>query len=406
MKIKSLTLKILSYFALPLCLLAFSAPSFAKKDDVHKNITNLKSKKCAKCHEDIYDQWKGSMHAQSTALKDPIHGTFYRGVVGDPTKEGVRTGKNKDKYPACLQCHAPAAAKAGKTDLTAKKSFEEGVNCIACHTLTKFKGTKKPGGGLQLGMQAYEYSKTHIQGPMGTADKTKKHRKKFGVDVAGNPGLMKTSDACMGCHDQRPNSNNVSLCQTGAEIESASGSTTCQTCHMATVNGVSNHEMSGGHSAEMVAKGLVLTVAAAASGEGANIIIKVQNLLPHSFPTGAPFRNFYIKTVAFNKEGEEVWSNTKSHPMKDDKQAMFMYTIGNDDGPSSPPLATKVLGDSRLKPNETREINYKVPVANIVTVKATAYYDLLLVPIKKKFADKLPKDLMKPKLIAQALTTL
>ncbi|MEE9444561.1 MAG: hypothetical protein V3V19_02740, partial [Cocleimonas sp.] len=62
--------------------------------------------------------------------------------------------------------------------------------------------------------------------------------------------------------------------------------------------------------------------------------------------------------------------------------------------------------DSRLKPNETREINYKVPVANIVTVKATAYYDLLLVPIKKKFADKLPKDLMKPKLIAQALTTL
>ena len=64
MKIKSLTFKILSYFTLPLCLLAFSAPSFAKKDDVHKNITNLKSKKCAKCHEDIYDQWKGSMHAK------------------------------------------------------------------------------------------------------------------------------------------------------------------------------------------------------------------------------------------------------------------------------------------------------------------------------------------------------
>lgn len=398
-------LKIFSYFLLPIFLLTFTTPSFAKKD-VHKDITNLKSKKCEKCHEDIYEQWKGSMHAQSTALKDPIHGTFYRAVVGDPTKEGVRTGKNKEKYPACLQCHSPAAAKAGKTDLTAKKSYGEGVNCISCHTLTKFKGTQKPGGGLQLGMQAYEYSTTHLQGPMGTADKTKKHRKKFKLDVVGNPGLMKTSDACMGCHDQRPNANKVSLCQTGAEIESASGSTTCQTCHMATVNGVSNHEMAGGHSAEMVAKGLVLTIEAVKSGEGANAVIKVQNLLPHSFPTGAPFRNFYIKIVAFNKEGEEVWSNTKSHPMVDDKKAMFMYTIGNDDGPSSPPLATKVLGDSRLKPNETRELNYKIAVAGVATIKATAYYDLLLVPIKKKFKDQLPKDVMQPKLIAQALTSI
>jgi len=173
--------KILALFFLSFSFLTFSTASFAKKD-AHKDITNLTSKKCKKCHEDIYDQWKGSMHAQSTALKDPIHGTFYRLVVGDPEKEGVRTGKNKDKYPACLQCHSPAAAKAGKTNLSAKKAYAEGVNCISCHTLTKFKGTKKPGGGLQLGMKAYEYSTTHIQGPLGTADKTKKHRKKFGSD--------------------------------------------------------------------------------------------------------------------------------------------------------------------------------------------------------------------------------
>ncbi len=398
-------LKLFTYFTLSFLCLSFSMPSFAKKD-AHKDITNLTSKKCQKCHEDIYDQWKGSMHAQSTALKDPIHGTFYANVVGDPKTEGVRMGKNKDKYPVCLQCHAPAAAKAKKTDLTAKKSFGEGVNCISCHTITKFKGTKKPGGGLQLGMLAYEYSTTDIQGPIGTSSKTKKHKKKFGKDVVGNPGLMKTSDACMGCHDKRPNSNKVSLCQTGAEIETAGGSTTCQTCHMAVVNGVSNHEMSGGHSAEMVAKGLVMTIDAEKSGTETSAIIKVRNLLPHSFPTGAPFRNFYIKTVAFNKEGEEIWSNTKSHPMKDDKQAMFMYTIGNDEGPSSPPMATKVLGDSRLKPNETRLIHYKITAPDVASIKATAYYDLLLVPIKKKFADKLPKDVMEPKLIAQALISL
>ena len=30
-------------------------------------------------------RWKGSMHAQSTALEDPIHRAFYKKVVGDPT---------------------------------------------------------------------------------------------------------------------------------------------------------------------------------------------------------------------------------------------------------------------------------------------------------------------------------
>ncbi len=64
------------------------------------------------------------------------------------------------------------------------------------------------------------------------------------------------------------------------------------------------------------------------------------------------------------------------------------------------------IGDSRLKPNETREINYKISAPGVTSIKATAYSDLLLLPIKKKFADKLPKDVMEPKLIAQALISL
>ena len=31
---------------------------------------------CSVCHQEIYDQWRGSMHAQSSALKDPIHGAM------------------------------------------------------------------------------------------------------------------------------------------------------------------------------------------------------------------------------------------------------------------------------------------------------------------------------------------
>ncbi len=381
----------------------FNTSCFAA--DPHKDITNQTSDKCGKCHEKIYEQWEGSMHAKSTALKDPIHGTFYAAVVGDPKAEDVRT--KKGKYPVCLQCHAPAAAKAGSTKLDAKPAYTEGVNCISCHTLTKFKGTKKPGGGLQLGMQAYEYSKTTLQGPMGTVD-DRDHKKKYGQDVVSNAGLMRTSDVCMGCHDQRNNSNNVSLCQTGSEVDMAGGSTTCQTCHMPTTDdGITNHAMMGGHMAKMVARGLVLTLDASKEGDKIKATVKAQNLLPHAFPTGAPFRNFYIIIDAFDKDGKKVWGNTKSHPMKDDKKAMFMYTIGDENNkPTSPPKATQVLGDTRLKPNETRELIYEIADKTVVSIKATAYYDLLLNPIKKKFGDKLPADVKKPKVIARANVTL
>jgi len=220
-------------------------------------IGNLSAKQCSQCHYDIYKQWKGSMHAQSTALKDSIHGLFYGMVVGSPLDEGVRTGKDKNKYPICLECHSPAAAKEGKAKLGAKVSFSEGVNCVACHSLTKFKGTSKKGGGLQLGVKAYEYSSTQC---------------------------------------------------------------------------------------------------------------------------------------------------SKTHPMKGDKQAMFMYIIGDDNNkPAPPPKATKVLGDTRLKPNETRVLNYQISVMGVTKVVAKAYYDLLLVPMKKKFKSKLPRRLLAPKEIAKAV---
>ncbi|MCK5903560.1 MAG: hypothetical protein KAG28_10490 [Cocleimonas sp.] len=395
----------LNFFAV-LCFslfsLIFASTSFAA--DAHEDLTNTSAEKCGKCHETIYEQWSESLHAQSTALKDPIHGTFYRAVVGDPQKENVVT--KSGKYPVCLQCHAPEAAKAKTTKLDKKKIYNEGVTCISCHTLTKYKGTVKPDGGLRLGMKAYEYSKTDLQGPMGT-ENNREHHQKYGQDVVPNGGLMKTSDACMGCHDQRPNANKVSLCQTGAEVKVAGGSSTCQTCHMPTTSkGITSHAMMGGHMKEMVSSGLVLTLKAKKSGNKAKVTVILQNLLPHNFPTGAPFRNFYVKLNAFDKEGKKVWSSTKSHPMKDDKQAMFMYTIGNDKGPSSPPTATKVLGDTRLKPNETRKLDYEIKEKGVVTIKATAYYDLLLNPIKKKFADKLPAHLMKPQIIARAKATL
>jgi hypothetical protein len=381
-----------------LFILFFFSSSVVHAVAKEKNLLrHVSAEECKTCHEEIYSQWKGSMHANSTALKDPIHGAFYNAVIGSPEQEGL---KKNGKYPVCLQCHSPAAAKDGKTDLTAKEVYNEGVNCVACHTITRFKGTKKASGGLRLGMKAYEFSDTSLQGP-GT-NRTEPDWEHPIFENSANPEVMKTNAVCMGCHDKRKNSNKVALCQTGDEIAVSGGTNNCLTCHMPIVNGKADHSLLGGHSAKMVSKGLLMTMTTV-SKDSENLVvnIKLANQLPHNLPTGAPFRNIYIKLTGYDKEGEEVWTSTKSHPIKDDKKAMLMYSLGDAEGnPAPPPKATQVLGDTRLKPFEIRKLKYFLPAAKIAKVRAVAYYDLLLPPMKKKFSKPEHEDLITSKVIA------
>ena len=337
------------------------------------------------------------MHANSTALKDPIHGAFYNAVIGSPEEEGI---KKNGKYPICLQCHSPVAAKDGKTNMAAMQVYNEGVNCVSCHTITRFKGTKKAEGGLRLGMQAYEFSDTSLQGP-GTNHTDPDWQHPI-FQNSENPEIFKTNAVCMGCHDQRKNSNKVALCQTGDEIAASGGSNNCLSCHMPIVNGKADHSLLGGHSAEMVSKGLLMTMTTASkNAKTLEVSIKLANQLPHNLPTGVPFRNIYVKVSGYDKEGQGVWASSQSHPAKDDKKAMFMYSLGDAEGnPASPPKATQVLKDTRLKPYETRELNYSLPAEIIATVRAVAYYDLLLPPMKKKFSKPEHKVLVTPKIIA------
>ena len=375
---------------------------FAIASEEH-SLRHVESKNCGQCHQQIYEQWQGSMHAQSTALQDPIHGAFYQGVIGSPKLEDI---KKNGKYPVCLQCHAPTAAKEGKTKLDSLAVYQEGVNCITCHTLTKFNGTKKAGGGLKLGISAYEYSDTKLQGP--SVDKV--HPSVDGsnqsapVEMQGNPTLLKTNNACLGCHEQRNNSNKVPLCQTGSEIASVNNAADCQSCHMPVVNGKRDHSMLGGHSKEMVTQGVLLSLASKSKQQ---LAVTLKNQLPHNFPTGAPFRNVFLRITAYDATGKVAWSNTASHPIQDDKKSVLMYALGDDEGnPASPPKATQVMYDSRLKPLELRVIHYELPNSNIVKVKAELFYDLLLPALKKKFSEKIPAELRQSKLIVTEEITL
>ena len=384
---------------------------------------------CKTCHADIYKQWKGSMHANSTALSDPIHATFYKKVVGDPTKEGV-LHKASGKYPICLQCHAPNAAMDKTTKLDAHPVYGEGVNCVACHMLKTYKGIQGPDGKLQLGLKAYEVS-DKLQGPNGfnrgveelvaandmfggamAADQKPNPHLGEPVTVDGqeipalpmeaNPRQQKTSNSCMGCHDQRNNPHGVPLCQTGNEYAMANSNVNCLACHMPIANGVADHTMGGGHDKAMLKRSVVFDIDVENMGDKLRAAVLMKNQQPHSLPTGAPFRNIYMKLAAYNANGEVVWENAQGHPGETDPQAYLVYTLTDEEGkPAPPPTAKKLGSDTRLKPHEERTLFYDIPADGVVLVRGELYYNLLWPGLVKQFSH-LPEDLTAPVLIADA----
>ena len=395
-------------------------------------IHHVPSEVCKSCHQEIYRQWSGSMHAQSTALSDPIHGTFYKMVVGSPTEEDVKH-KASGKFPICLQCHAPNAARDKTTKLDAKPAYSEGVNCVACHTLTNYKGIQGPDGKLQLGLKSYDAA-DKLQAPAGFnrglhklaasddlfggagGDEDQKPNPHLGeaveldgkripaLPMEGNPIQMKTNNACMGCHDQRNNSHGVPLCQTGNEYNMAETDVNCLSCHMPIANGIADHSMGGGHDQAILKRSVVFDLSTEVAGDILKASVLLKNQQPHSLPTGAPFRNIYMKLTAYDGNGEVVWESAEGHPAKSDPQAYIVLTLADDEGnPAMPPTATKPGQDTRLKPHEERTLTYEIPAEGVVLVRAELYYNLLWPSLVEKFG-QLPEELTAPVLIAEAET--
>jgi hypothetical protein len=401
-------------------------------EEGERSVHHIRPEACKQCHEEIYHQWKGSMHANSSALKDPIHGAFYRKVMGDPTQEGVRGPQipvKKDKYPVCLKCHAPVAAIDKKTKLDAKPAYANGVSCTVCHSFHDYKGVDSPDGKPWYGVDAYAYDTESLYGPSGntyTTARTPEGAKwptpiHHPQPLKGNKAaLFKSNAACMGCHDKRKNFHGTPLCLTGAEYAKGETFINCQACHMAIVEvpkmkdgqvvpgetvSIADHSMAGGHDGKMITRGIAMEMDMERNGDTIDVKLTVRNRLPHSYPTGAPFRNFYIRLAAYDESGKELWKNYKVHPIKDDPKSAFWYTIGDVEKgkPTPPPFATGVLNDSRLAPNETRELAYQIPAQEeIAIIRAEALYDLLLPPMKAQMKDKLPRELLQSKLAASA----
>jgi hypothetical protein len=151
----------------------------------------------------------------------------------------------------------------------------------------------------------------------------------------------------------------------------------------------------------MLKRSVVFAVDSKKVGDKLATVVTMKNKQAHSMPTGAPFRNIHLKLTAYDADGNVVWQNAKGHPGKDDPQAYLMLELLDDTGKrTSPPMATQLGEDTRLKAYESRTLNYNIPAKNVALVRGELFYSLLWPELSKKFSEKLPPELTSPVSIA------
>ncbi|MGI9518437.1 MAG: multiheme c-type cytochrome [Pirellulaceae bacterium] len=198
---------------------------------------------CAKCHEQIFDEWASSSHAYS-AVSPMFH--RFEDKINELTQGTIGY--------FCMRCHAPVATTVGlrrdQSIWDGPRVFREGVTCIACHRVkenyTKTNGERRiePGdihdpvysGSGQLGSQIAakyaDYFKVKTD-PSDQGPGQPMHRRAIEFEQ------LSQSDFCMSCHQ-------VAV-QPGIKLEvvwdqyRASPAwregITCQECHMGIVPG-------------------------------------------------------------------------------------------------------------------------------------------------------------------------
>jgi len=350
-----------------------------------KPLHHVTAAECGACHEQIYREWQGSQHAQANPLKDPIHGAMYRRMVGDPTRTGVTQGGGP---PHCPACHVVAAALDRTSKLDGEPVYLDGVTCTTCHTLTG-----RTAGAESRGVHSYTRSTDRLQGPRFAGSGSAR----FPMERRG--AWLASPEFCLGCHGHHTNKQGVAICRTGDEAAHG-GASPCQACHMAVRDGHADHSMLGGHSDAMVARAATVEVAAHRAGGGVQARVTLRSRIAHAFPTGAPFRMGMLEVVGLDGGGREVWRSCPGKGHGPDGHLMVRLT---DDGgrPAPPTRATRVAADNRLAPGEVREITYHLP-ATVVRVHARLLYRLVPPAMATKLGDRLPAELKRPKLVAEA----
>lgn len=314
---------------------------------------------CGRCHADIYDSWKKSLHAFS--LSDPIFDTAYMQalkLVGDEAKQ------------MCLRCHAPMALSNGDYDLQ-EGVTREGVSCDFCHTVT----------GVDL-----ENSKMPYSMEPGLV-------KRGIIKEAGSPthevaysALHGTSEFCGGCHNYYTD-DGVPIMTTYDEWLAGPYSkqgVQCQNCHMVLGEGkivteevkqthaTNFHVHSLIHDTDQLRSALEIEITGIdRRGRDLRVAVDVENVgSGHMLPTGMPMREVVLTVNASWGDQTRTQERRYRRRLIDEAGRALVSDV------ESMLFGAQVASDNRIGPKEkrTERFEFTVPESGSVKVSATASY--------------------------------
>jgi RNase P subunit RPR2 len=343
---------------------------------------------CAKCHHDIFNYWKESLHAQ--AVDDHIFQAAFMVAIKE---------RGDEARGLCLGCHAPTTAVT--SDITAEKAItEEAVTCDFCHRISDVD-SKGDAFAVTLTSGDEKY------GPLKPSAKSEKR---------GHPAvqsdLFTDSKICAVCH-QWNNEHGVAIFDTYEEWRKgpyAKKGVHCQNCHMPLVEGslvrgkgrasgekINSHNLSGGHSIVQVASSATVRIASVKPVPGGlHAIVEVANTgSGHMIPTGIPSRSLVLDVQLLDASGKVV--ETASHEFRkivvDENHAELTKDadiILNGAGISK---------DNRIPPGETAEVPFHFAASSKkkYLVRATLSYRYSPLILKEEEINiEMGSDVMSP----------
>lgn len=345
---------------------------------------------CAPCHGAVVAEWQESLHARAHHGADPIYGAL----------RTLRIEKQGPQIPAgCAKCHNPRDLNDHES-----KAAQAGVTCATCHQISgvHLAEGKKGVEALALGPALFFRGPNDI--PRGSSP--------LHVTGARLPALADGKTLCLACHAEEKNPQGVPTCTTGPEYAEGKETRSCAECHMPTVEGPSgavterkshkSHGFFGPHQAQRKGELGILEKAIALSGrfEGGKLVVRLENLSAHAFPTGFPARMAVVDVRALDGRGKEVFKNIAADPMKEHPEAVLNKGYADAEGkPALAAFATQLVRDNRLKPGEVRELTVAVP-ATAVKAELAVRFLLSPPPMLKQINYQGPE--LKPVVIAKA----
>lgn len=337
---------------MPLMLLALGPPAGLESP--------TSAEFCGRCHQAILDAWKLSAHAQAMESR-----LFQDAVEVAETSFGVSARRT------CLKCHAPIAVEKGDLSLRQKVSWE-GVTCDYCHSV---KDVSLAGGNPKA---VVEFSMVK-HGPIKDAQSM--------VHGTAYSEVHTSAAICAPCHEYR-NALGFPVLTTYSEWKDSrywKDGKACQACHMYRTAGdvvdprvmqtntpINLHQMPGSHSLDQLTKTISAQLSASREGDQIHVQVAIANRAAgHYVPTGSPLRQLILDVQADSFAGQHF-----------QEQRVYSRRVADESGT---PIeqehlafmsAAKVLGDTRLAPDEkrTESFTFAIPTGTQTRVTATLRY--------------------------------